>query len=698
MKLRFSLILTGIFLFHSVFAKKVEFEKAKNIAKNFYYERIQQFNPVNYDKIFLYKADISLEKKNATYYIFNVGENDGFVIVSADDVVTPVLGYSFRGSIDLNNKPSSFDFVLKNYQKQINNAIKSGIEATNSIKEMWTKLDYSNPLKSSNERYNSVAPLLLTHWKQGFPYNENCPDDIDGSGGHALVGCVAVCLGQVIKYYNYPETGESSNTYYASGYGYQNVNFGNTTYLWTHMPNVANGTNNELAEFLYHCGVSVDMSYGAEGSSSYTNKTVSALKDNFKYSNAVSLKKKVDFSDQEWIELLKNELDNNRPMIYSGREGQGMVGHAFNCDGYQGDDFFHMNWGWGGSADGYFRINSLNPSGYSFNYDQSAVINIYPESGYPEHCTSFKLIDGNEGSFNDGSGVEDYFNIVDCQWLIAPYCGSEIELSFDEFDVAEGDTLIIYDGESTSDDIIAKYSGNYIPENVNSTNNKMLLHFVSGSNFMSKGWSVSYKSISCQGTKKYYESSGTVSDGSNSCDYQKAAICNWEIEPLYAQTINIHFTEFDLAEDIDNLRIYKDYLSDANLIERFDYENLPTDLSINSGKVIIRFFSDTDNSSGGWSFDYSSDVSSVQENDFLDAFRVFPNPVSDKINIENLSGEKILSVELINVFGQTVLQDFSENYSKASLFVLDVNNISDGVYFLKITSQKSILNTKIIIE
>ena len=136
MRLKFSLLLIGIVLFQSLIAKKVETTKAKNIAKNFYYERVQQFKPVKYHQLFLYKSEQNSQKENPSFYIFNVGQNDGFVLVSADDAVVPVLGYSFSGTMDLEKIPPALDFVLENYKNQIQNTVERQIQANSSIQQM----------------------------------------------------------------------------------------------------------------------------------------------------------------------------------------------------------------------------------------------------------------------------------------------------------------------------------------------------------------------------------------------------------------------------------------------------------------------------------------------------------------------------------------------------------------------------------
>ncbi|HRG90072.1 MAG TPA: C10 family peptidase, partial [Chitinophagales bacterium] len=202
----------------------------------------------------------------------------------------------------------------------------------------------------------------------------------------------------IMKFWNYPTQGTSYHSYNDQRYGSQSANFASTTYNWAGMPNVLNSPNNSVATLMYHCGVSVDMSYGVAqtgGSSAYVVASMSpgqacaeySYKTYFGYDPA-TLQGVVrnNYSDASWINLLKGEMDAGRPVQYAGF-GQG-GGHTWVCDGYDNNNFFHQNWGWGGNSDGFFSLNNLDPTSLGagggtggFNSGQQAVIGIKPLNG-----------------------------------------------------------------------------------------------------------------------------------------------------------------------------------------------------------------------------------------------------------------------------------------------------------------------------
>jgi len=191
-------------------------------------------------------------------------------------------------------------------------------------------------------------------------------------------------MAQIMKFWSYPTTGSGFHSYNHSRYGTLSANFGSTTYDWSAMPNNVTSANNAVATLMYHCGVSVDMNYGVSatgGSGAYHTDVVTALKTYFGYSSGVKRELRSSYSQSQWISLLKNELNAGRPIQYAGYGSGG--GHSFVCDGYDNNDFFHFNWGWGGSSDGYFSVNALNPGNLGagggsggFNSNQEIIVGI----------------------------------------------------------------------------------------------------------------------------------------------------------------------------------------------------------------------------------------------------------------------------------------------------------------------------------
>jgi len=364
-------VLTGFFSFSM--AGIVNENIAAKAAKNQY---ITYSNGKDCSSTSLDLAFTKTVNGQPVYYIFNVNKNEGFVIISAEDNVYPVLGYSFNGSYTGQNGPESenFNYWMKNYSDQIIYARENSLQADAFISSTWNEL-----LKSiaTVKSFDDVNPLLTTFWDQGTYYNSLCPSASGGPGGHVYTGCVATAMAQIMKYHNHPVQGTGSHSYNCPGYGNQTADFGATTYQWSSMPNSVNSSNSAVATLMYHCGVSVDMQYSISGSGAFSSDARDALVEYFKYSPNAQLVAKNSFPIETFENKLKNELNLNRPVYYTGSGSAG--GHAFVCDGYQGTNYFHFNWGWSGYANGYFYLNNLNPGGMQFNQNQSAMFYVYPE-------------------------------------------------------------------------------------------------------------------------------------------------------------------------------------------------------------------------------------------------------------------------------------------------------------------------------
>jgi len=381
-----------------LFAKEVPLELARQVAKNFYYERVNQTSKVTYSDI-KFKDKIILENNiNPAYYVFNLENRNGFVIIAAEDNVYPILGYSFEGSYGESDLPPALVEFVESYEQQIAFVKINNLQADPEIKSTWQK--YSTNAVNLKNSLETIGPLLTTTWDQDRYYNAFCPEDPDGANGHARVGCVAIAMAQVMKYHNYPHRGSGSHSYYYSPYGTISANFGATTYNWKNMADFLTDYNNDVALLCFHCGVSVEMMYGPNGSGAYSEDVPEALIQYFNYASTTHIEHKYEFSNEGWKNLLKSELDAFRPMYYS---GYGAGGHAFVCDGYQDWDHFHFNWGWGGLYNGYFYVSSLHPGTHDYSDWQAAVVGIQsplpPVADFTSNLTT--VLTGSSVSFTD---------------------------------------------------------------------------------------------------------------------------------------------------------------------------------------------------------------------------------------------------------------------------------------------------------
>ena len=323
-------------------------------------------------------ATYRTENKVAAFFVFNT--SDGFVIVSADDCETPIIGYSHEGHFDPNAVPEQMEAYLQDFVARIQYGIENHIEADEATARQWELAKTTGRLNESKTA-TAVEPLLTEMWEQGCHYNDLCPTFSKVPCGHAEVGCVAVAMGQIMHYWRYPETGWGSHSY--NNLGFQlSADFGNTVYDWDHMPDSLTDDSSDIeveavATLLFHCGVSVNMKYETNGSGADSGDVPDALIRYFNYSRRLHIEKRSDSeNDEEWILKLKACLDLQQPVYYGGKGSQGS--HAFVCDGYDGNDLLHFNWGWG-RANGYFALGNLNPIGYSFNEKNIAILDINPE-------------------------------------------------------------------------------------------------------------------------------------------------------------------------------------------------------------------------------------------------------------------------------------------------------------------------------
>jgi hypothetical protein len=376
----FGAVLFLLFPFH-LLSENIEIQTAKNAAVNLYSERYgSNLVPPQISEIIFVK-----EKSEIVYYIFNFTKPaKGFVIVSADDVAIPILGYSFENEYNAEDIPPQLELILTEYRTQIFKAKVKKTEPDIMIKEEWQRLSVSPESFKGSKSADLIGPLLSTKWNQNWPYNEMCPADANGPGGHAYAGCVATAMAQVMKYWSNPEHGTGSYGYSHYLYGYLSANFANATYNYANMPASISSSNTDVATLMYHCGIAVEMNYGPSSSGSNLDGYHGArngLVNYFKYDEDALYAEKIDFEDTVWRSMILDNLEQGYPIIYGGWNPSTWTGHAWNLDGFEkvGDLYhYHMNWGWGGSYNGYYYLDDLTPGSQEYTLGQEAIFNIHP--------------------------------------------------------------------------------------------------------------------------------------------------------------------------------------------------------------------------------------------------------------------------------------------------------------------------------
>lgn len=315
------------------------------------------------------------DRGEACFYVFNVDEA-GFVIISADDRFRPVVGYSDEGIFPSENRSPEMMFYLGKIIEARQST--DAVFPTDARQEWNTLLEQGKTLSRNGGK--EATYLCETKWNQNSPYNYYSPEASSGPGGRCYAGCVATAMSQVMKYWDSPAQGTGTHSYYSS-YGHLSANFGATTYDWEHMPNhitSSNSTQEEIeavALLMYHCAIAVDMAFSPNGSAAYSEDVTTAIRKYFSYSNRAKQEYRDYFTLEDWQNLLKEQFDLGWPVYYGGYSDSG--GHAFVCDGYDDNDLFHFNWGWGGSSDGWFVIDEIDYANWS-----SAITSYVPAEVY----------------------------------------------------------------------------------------------------------------------------------------------------------------------------------------------------------------------------------------------------------------------------------------------------------------------------
>ena len=381
------LLAFALFFTSAVQAAQVDEALTRRVAQHFLASRSSLFADTRGEDLTLVRTEAlfgtEAEPTIVLYRIYNAG-TQGFVVVSGDDLVTPVLAYSTEGPFVDGDLPINAAKWFESYEQQILEVMSTSATAAPEVTARWADMLDEGVIAPSGDR--AVNPLCQATWDQPAPYNTLCP-------GGSLTGCVAVAMAQVMKYHNHPANGAGFHSYSAPSYGTQSANFGATTYDWGSMPN--GSSNNAVATLMYHCGVSVDMQYSPNFSGAWVLESHSpttdhnaqyAMKTYFGYGTDMQGVFRNNYSLTDWNNLMKGELDASRPIVYAGF-GQG-GGHCFVLDGYDDNDFFHFNWGWSGSYNGFFAMDALNPDGQgsgggsgAYNDNQEALINIHPATG-----------------------------------------------------------------------------------------------------------------------------------------------------------------------------------------------------------------------------------------------------------------------------------------------------------------------------
>ena len=420
------------------FASPISLQQAQQNARVFLQQRGKRMVEPSLRQVPMTSASVD-------YYVFNIGEHDGYVIAAGDDCVPPVLGYADEGAIDVNNIPCNMQAWLDGYAHQIQLVRESGLSASSVPRRLSSK--------------PAVAPLLTSKWSQGYPYYMYCP--LDTNGRRCVTGCVATAMAQVLYYHRSRSVAQTTHEMAAyvtpRGVSVDAVPAGSFI-DWDNMVDryLNTATTDEqkaaVANLMKYCGTAVQMVYTSSESAAYTSSAAYAMVAFFNYSSRTRYLNRDNsgMPDEDWENLVYEDLSNSRPVLYSGWSDSNNSGHAFVCDGYDGEGYFHINWGWGASQ-GYYLLTAIDSVGTSLlNYSsfQEAVFHAEPRAFLPLHEDGIPFVDPIAEAISlmtgdaDDNGVltvEEAASVTEMGPFTAAYMSS-----FDEFRYFNGVHSLCY--------------------------------------------------------------------------------------------------------------------------------------------------------------------------------------------------------------------------------------------------------------
>ncbi|MBR6715092.1 MAG: C10 family peptidase [Prevotella sp.] len=359
-------------------ADPIDLQSAKRKAGTFLKEKVSSIidKPMN----LAYRQPLPDNEELTAFYVFNSSDGKGYVIVSGDDRTEQVLGYSPTGHIDPEAMPDNMKYYLGELAKEL-------ASMDSDVTVITRKSKRRVPVKKA------IAPLITTHWDQDSPFNNMAPYVINSKGDtvRCVTGCVATAMAQLMNYYKYPPATIADLPGYtskSSGFKIDTIPAG-ATIDWSNMADTYDKNStaaqcDAVAKLMYLCGVSMKMDYGTSSSgasisfSSGSSTLTRVFNNYFGYADQVRLHQKADYSSFEWFNLIYDELTEGYPIYSDGG------GHAYVIDGYDGDNMFHFNWGWGPGSDGYYLLSAISeyyPDGTTgrtsaYTSDQSIITDL----------------------------------------------------------------------------------------------------------------------------------------------------------------------------------------------------------------------------------------------------------------------------------------------------------------------------------
>ena len=696
----------------SLTAGRVQIETARIAATSFFTAHYARLNPDFTGIASVTETRTISRAGQPLYFIFNMSPC-GWIAISGDDAAWPVLAYSFEGRYTGEDLPPQFVAWMKQYEDALFYFSGNPTDSPALTAKAWQDiLDKGYVESYSSKSLSSIAPMLTSNWGQGLYFNSSCPADSKGPGGHTLVGCVPVAMGQIMNYYRWPVTGTGSYSYTNPPYGVLTANFGATTYLWDNMPNTLNRPNEGIPALLAHLGISCDLVYGPSSSGMYNHKAAYSLRTYFKYSPQTQYLFR-DSTNLRWDSVIVAHLNRAMPLYYAGWSVPNINGHAFVCDGYQDTTYFHFNFGWNGSSNGYFYSGNPSPPTYNFQLAQELIINCFPDTvnyTYPTYCEGNKTINYFDALITDGSGpAKPYSTTADCSWLISPQTSedsvSSIDITFSRLSTNPSDLVMIYDGPTTASPLLGSFSGTAVPPVFTSTGNKVLVKFKANGGTPGNGFKTGFSArlpVWCNGTTTTLIQGDTAefNNGSYGFNYSNNTNCKWKLLRNDTLPLTIYFKYFDTEPGVDNLTIYDlgAGIPIDTISGHYDSTNLPAPVTSHSGKMFLSFTTNSSITGKGWEIYYPKKNTGITETADDNSLVIYPNPASVMVSLRFTAlkasqGDLLLS----STDGRPLLHKNVTIADGLNTIRLNVSGFNAGLYFISLKTNNSVFTGKLII-
>lgn len=387
---RILLLLLALLPF-SLMAESISQDQARELAGQFL--QASGFNATRSSALELVWDGLDTQTRSlndkALCYVFNLSSEKGFVMVSADDCLTPILGYSFENSFDGENVPIALKTWMKDIERQRNIASQLNLQPNSK-----------NKVQGGAKNY--VTKMETALWGQAEPYNLQCPKDASAGDKHSVTGCLATAGSIVYKYNRWPESGVGTTDAYTCEISKIPVAARdlNHTYNWDNMlMDYSNGKGtteqrDEVARLMADLGAAFHLDYSYAGTMGNIDELTKYSPTKFKYSRNINFIFGANYSQNSWIDIIKTELNAKRLVLYRGADiNESNGGHFFILDGYTEDDFYHVNWGWDGQGNGDFKLNALTPlPNYDYSYGHCAIVNFKKaEAGETYACPELRF-------------------------------------------------------------------------------------------------------------------------------------------------------------------------------------------------------------------------------------------------------------------------------------------------------------------